>query len=67
MMRTEDTIWCEGCGAEITWGPVVFHRRIYCCQECTRRLPCECGDRMDIDEEIRSQNTKSLVSSEYMA
>lgn len=68
MMRTEETIWCDGCGVEITWGAIIKDDRTYCCLDCFHGLPCECGYRMELDDDDRILNTKpSLPSSSYMA
>ena len=51
---------CDGCGAEITWAPVIRRRsestRLfhYCCRDCLDGRLCECGERMVFDEEPRS-------------
>jgi hypothetical protein len=66
-MQTEDTIWCDGCGAEIAWGPVTARNRIYCCRECAQGIPCECGDRMEIDDENHNLGTKPPITSGYLA
>ncbi len=61
----EGEIRCEGCGTEITWAPVVKRRRIgirsahpdglhyYCCQDCLDGRGCDCGSRMDLEDERR--------------
>ncbi len=51
MARVKGTkmVICDGCGVEITWTPVVRKTRVYCCQECARGMPCECGDTDDVD------------------
>ncbi len=35
----DEMTWCDGCGVEITWGPVLVDRRIYCCRECSQGIP----------------------------
>ena len=54
--------FCDGCGAEITWAPVVvrgkggsLHRRTgqYCCADCADERPCRCGERMEFQDEFR--------------
>jgi len=54
-MRTEDTIWCDGCGVEILWTPVIAKRRDFCCEGCRDGIPCECGEREELDEYQRTQ------------
>jgi hypothetical protein len=63
MTRYLDTIWCDGCGAEITWSPVVYGEREYCCEDCRQGLPCECGDRQDFADE-RRENPGGLLALE---
>jgi hypothetical protein len=49
----EETVWCDGCGTEVTWSPVLVGNRKYCCQDCQNGLPCRCGERMEMEEERR--------------
>lgn len=67
MRKDEKTIWCDGCGAEITWGPIVARNRIYCCEDCVHRISCDCGYRMEFDEETQGSSTKSRIITEYPA
>jgi hypothetical protein len=53
MAGIEETIWCDGCGAEITWAPVTDGKRRYCCEDCQSGFPCRCGERLETDEERR--------------
>ena len=53
MSRSEDTIWCDGCGTEIRWAPYVMDSQEFCCQNCAYGLSCKCGETMDWDEEYR--------------
>ena len=59
MSRRESVVWCDNCGVEITWTPLVVHLggitgpRDYCCDDCYHGFLCECGDRMENDEEYR--------------
>ena len=59
MVWREEMTWCEGCGAEITWGPVVIEERSYCCQDCAQGFACGCGERMEMDEEMRNSGAES--------
>lgn len=34
--------WCDECGVEITWRPVVIGHRNYCCHDCAVGLECAC-------------------------
>lgn len=56
MTRNEYSVFCEGCGAEILWSPVVVVSRSgekhdYCCEACRDGLVCNCGVRMEVSEE----------------
>jgi hypothetical protein len=55
-----EVLRCDGCGAEITWAPVIsqapnstkrFH---YCCRDCQDGSGCDCGERMVFEEERRT-------------
>jgi hypothetical protein len=37
-------IWCDECGVEITWTPVVIGYRTYCCHDCAMGLECDCDN-----------------------
>lgn len=66
MASIENSIFCDGCGVEITWSPVVIRqlkkgvglsgRRVYtfCCQACADGLPCTCAERMELEDDRRS-------------
>lgn len=51
--RDRDTIWCDGCGVEITWAPVIDEQFVYCCADCHAGLPCQCGEHMEQEDEYR--------------
>lgn len=53
-MRIDDTLWCDGCGAEIYWAPVVVNRKHYCCQDCAEGRECACGTMIELDDERRT-------------
>ncbi len=57
MSHIEGTIYCDGCGAEITWTPFIFKKQEFCCEDCARGFECTCGDRMELGEEIRAAHT----------
>jgi len=59
MMYRNEVIWCDGCGVEITWNPVVVENRFYCCQDCAQGYSCNCGERMELDEELRNSGAES--------
>ena len=65
MARIEGTVFCDNCGAEITWSPVIVEKHDYCCQDCFEGRPCDCGDRMDIEDERRKEATTSGVPTTY--
>ncbi len=54
MMRFDETILCDGCGVEITWNPYIVGEKTYCCKDCYETGVCECGERMDYDDDRRS-------------
>lgn len=59
MSRSEGVIWCDGCGVEITWVPIVKrgdkagNKKEYCCEECLLGFKCRCGERMELEDEYR--------------
>lgn len=59
MTLRDETTWCDGCGVEITWGPVAIDGQHYCCQDCAQGLTCSCGERMEMDEELRGSGTEA--------
>lgn len=60
MARDRDTIWCDGCGVEITWAAVDDQQFIYCCPDCHAGLPCRCGERMELEDEHRQPGEPNL-------
>ena len=67
MTWNDEMACCDGCGVEITWGGVVIEKRTYCCQDCALGSPCQCGDRMEIDDERRNTAAASATTSGYLA
>ena len=73
-LRGEGEIRCQGCGTEITWAPVVEHRRkkesqapmgalhYYCCQDCLEGRGCDCGARMEMEEERREGDSMQAAA-----
>jgi hypothetical protein len=53
MLDEAGLVWCDGCGVEIFWGPVVTNERHYCCLDCRDGLKCECATRQEIDVDER--------------
>ena len=65
MTAIEGTIFCNNCGVEITWAPIVVKGCHFCCHDCLNHLQCECGDRMEFEEERRqSENIPVIPGSE---
>lgn len=60
MSRSEGVVWCDGCGVEITWAPLVkpgtgpLDKHDYCCEDCFRGLRCRCSERAEMDDDRRS-------------
>jgi hypothetical protein len=52
---TAETLYCDGCGVEITCKPISKKRLIYCCQDCADGAACTCGDRMEAEEWRKSE------------
>lgn len=57
-----DTVWCDGCGVEILWSPVIMRTHDYCCENCLTGLPCECGARQDGDDDRRDRAADAVLS-----
>jgi hypothetical protein len=38
------------CGVEILCSPLIVDSRAYCCQDCLEGRPCDCAERMQLDE-----------------
>jgi hypothetical protein len=54
-MRISDTVFCDGCGVEITWAPVRSGQHDYCCQDCADGYECSCGARMEDEDDSRGR------------
>jgi hypothetical protein len=57
MIRNNQAVFCEGCGAEILWAPVIVRstsgeKHDYCCELCRDGLECDCGRHMEIDDKV---------------
>jgi hypothetical protein len=63
MTRSEDTIWCDGCGTEILWSPYIVQQQDFCCQDCASGIPCKCAEIMDWDDEY--QNATGAITGSY--
>ena len=53
MSRDEESIWCDGCGIEIRWRPLVVGKFVFCCTDCLHGRACDCLDRLEIEDERR--------------
>jgi hypothetical protein len=51
MVKINDTLFCDGCGIEITCKPFTLSSWVYCCEDCATGKPCTCENRLEIDEE----------------
>jgi endogenous inhibitor of DNA gyrase (YacG/DUF329 family) len=51
MTRYHDTVFCDNCGAEITWAPYLHAGKEFCCRDCAEGRLCRCGERMDWEDE----------------
>ncbi len=47
MVRYRDTLWCDGCGVEIRWKPIVKDQRSYCCKRCLNGEVCDCAEVLE--------------------
>ena len=56
MVRYQDTLWCDGCGVEITWDPVEKERLFFCCFKCQSGEDCRCGEQ-DLEYPQESPST----------
>ncbi len=59
MSKFQESIICDGCGAEIRWSPVVKADRHYCCEDCSNDLACDCGRRQEPDEDAYQTGSSS--------
>ena len=60
MFKYEETLWCAGCGVEITWQPVIDAGDTYCCEDCEAGLDCECKSLQEQDDERRSAEVPNI-------
>ena len=63
MSDIERTIFCSGCGVEITWAPIIKGERRYCCQDCMHGRGCECASRQDLEDDRRTLSSLSNAPS----
>jgi len=68
MKFSDDTVFCDGCGVEVCWSPVIMHDPIifkiyhYCCDECLDGLTCKCGERFEIEDDRRSESSQPITA-----
>ncbi len=60
MVRYRDTLWCDGCGVEIRWKPIVKGQRYYCCLRCFNGEVCDCSNDLE-DYPTTSRQIPSLT------
>lgn len=66
MVQYSETLLCDNCGVEILWNPYVAGKRTYCCKDCYETQTCDCGSRMDDEEDQRSKKASiDTPSSPY--
>jgi hypothetical protein len=63
MTGIEFTIWCDNCGVEILWGPIVVGKLHYCCRDCLEGLQCKCSERMEMDDDRRDEGSSAAETS----
>lgn len=63
MSSIEEAIWCKNCGVEISWGPVVFGKYVFCCQDCLQGVGCECGQLMEQEEERQKSGDDLIIGA----
>jgi len=65
MSEDEDSIWCDGCGIEIRWRPLIVGKVVFCCTDCLRGRSCDCLDRLDIEDERREGKSIANIAADY--
>jgi hypothetical protein len=63
MAYDQQTCWCDGCGVEITWGPLLKGERTYCCEECLQGWACRCRARQELEDDRRQSNAAAVPAS----
>jgi hypothetical protein len=64
MVQFDDSLFCDGCGVEIRWAPVIEKGKQYCCCDCRDGLECNCGAEMD-EEQRGRKNADLSVEGPY--
>ncbi|HHY88382.1 MAG TPA: hypothetical protein GYA06_05635 [Chloroflexi bacterium] len=64
MARIDNTLYCDGCGVELTAVPVTKENRIYCCVDCRDGFECSCAARLAMEEDSAPGTTsRRMVDS----
>jgi hypothetical protein len=60
----EHGVFCDGCGVEITWVPILSDGRRYCCALCTRGATADAAtqSKMKTKRAPRSPGLSSLLA-----
>jgi hypothetical protein len=61
MVQYQETLWCDGCGSEIRWKPVLKDQRHYCCINCLQGEQCSCDDSLE-DHPLDGKLSSQLIS-----
>lgn len=60
MLADEQTVFCDGCGAEIGWVPVIVKHHRYCCSDCAEDRTCTCGMQAEWEDERRDKEVAGM-------
>ena len=63
MAYSENTLWCDGCGAEILWSPTLANGQEFCCQNCALGINCHCAERQEWEDEYREFSSPPAPTS----
>ena len=56
-----NTIWCDGCGAEILYRPYFVNENVFCCQDCALGFSCKCSRTLEWEEDYREPTSNLPV------
>lgn len=59
-----DTLWCDGCGVEISWEPLEKGVLFFCCGKCLAGETCDCEDFQDEYPSSLTNQESSFSQSE---
>ncbi len=63
-----ETLWCDGCGIEISGPFVETPGKAYCCDDCRTGWGCACGDRLEWEQGRRlAANEAAAVPASLLA